>query len=465
MPAAPNLGYAFGLEPKAAVAYFEQLGYKVTDDWKATADAVRGKAFAVSKGGSLDVLKDIKSGLIQSAKTGETQRSFVERMGGILQAKGWDPDSASRLKTIFRTNMQSAYMAGRWEQFQANKASRPYLQYVAVMDGVTRPSHAAMNGLVFHIDDPIWRTHYPPCGYNCRCRVRSLSAFQLKQLKLTVLDSSGDTFTELVNVGQGRQAEVFGYRTPSKPVRIAQKDSVPGSFPKVERGQTLLWEPDQDPNWVEGEGPDWKVENRRVAMRTDPGFGFNQGRWDEAGEKPDLMPGKPAAGGTRFANAVRIMEGQPTWRESGRPSLRNVAKSDLNEAPPMMPSAKPRSAAAEMLAETLQVSVNQPLRVVSTPIELVQLDYQLLAATVAAGAGAERYGLHMLSTLANPFEVYLTEYEDGFRTRYIGVFQGAAKLMIVGRVNKDGTVFWEIVEGDALALDQQRVGQLLYPVP
>ncbi|WP_421793552.1 phage minor head protein [Hydrocarboniphaga effusa] len=462
MPAVPNLGYAFGLEPKEAVAYFERLGYKVTDDWMATAEAVRGKAFAAAKSGSLDILKDLKAGLTHAAKTGESEASFIDRMGKLLAEKGWDQNSPSRLKTVFRTNMQSAYMAGRWEQFQASKKSRPYLQYVAVMDAVTRPSHAAMNGLVFHIDDPIWKTHYPPCGYNCRCRVRSHSAASLKAQKLTVRDSTGDTFTEQVNIGKGRKAEVFGYRTPAKPVRVAQRDSAPGEYPKVERGQVMLWEPEHDPKFVDGEGSAWKVENRRVAMRTDPGFGFNQGRWDEAGDRGDVLPGeKPPRGGA--GGVVRIVEGQPTWKEAGRPDLRNVAQEARPPAPPLMPAAPSREAAVKSLADVLRVSPEAPIRTVVTPVEAVRVDYELLPHLVAKQSDArERYGLFLLATLADPFEVYLTEYEDGFRTRYIGLFGGAAQLMVVARINRDGTVLWNIMQADEKGLNKQRVGELLY---
>lgn len=460
MPDTPDLGYAFGLEPKAAVAYFERLGYQVTDDWLETAEAVRGKAFAASKSATLDVLKDLKAGLIEAAKSGQTERTFVENVGAVLQAKGWAGAGAGRLKTIFRTNMQSAYMAGRWEQFQASKAERPYLQYIAVMDAATRPSHAAMNGLVFPVDDKIWDTHYPPCGYNCRCRVRSLSARELKRLKLPALDSAGDTFTETVEVSKGRTVDVAGYRTPLRPWRVAQRDSAPGEYPRVEAGQVLYWPPEQDPEWVDGDGPAWKVEARRVAMRTDPGFGFNQGRWDLAGDKPDLLPGESPPKGV---GPVRMLDGQPTWRAAGRPDLRSVPPAARIPAPPLLPQAPNPEKALAALAATLQVSADRPFRTVQTPVELVRIDYDKLPHLVEkAEHGRERYGLYLLATLATPFEVYLTEYEDGFRTRYIGLFQGDAQLLVVARVNRDGSVLWNLMQADAKALNKQRVGELLF---
>lgn len=460
VPRPPDLGHSFTLPPKDAVAYFRSLGYRVTDDWVQTAEAVRARAFAVAKSGSTDILKDIKAGLITAAEAGQSEKQFVDQMMAALSAKGWDGASPGRLKTIFRTNMQSAMMAGRWKQAQETKRSRPYIQYVAVMDAVTRPSHAAMNGLVFHLDDPIWQTHWPPCGYNCRCRVRSLSDRDLKRERLTVLNSDGDRFTETVPFGAGT-TQIYGYRTPMRPVRVAQRDSAPGAYPVVERGQTLWWDPEFDPQWVDGEGPPWKLDVRREAMRTDPGFGFNQGaiaRWDVNGNKPDVLPDEPKPTG-----AIRIVGGQRTWKDHGRPDLRRVPSSQRQPAPPLLPAADSADGALEILSRALRVSADEPQRIVQTPIELATIDYGMLPHMVEKRADRrERYALYMLATLAQPFEVYLTEYEDGFRTRYIGLFEGADQLLVVARTNRDGTLVWNFMQGDAKALNRQRVGELLY---
>ena len=92
------------------------------------------------------------------------------------------PGSPWRLQTIYRTNLQSAYMQGRWQQMVTNAKAAPWWRYVAILDGRTRPTHKALAGRVFRYDDPLWQTHFPPCGFNCRCRAVALTDRDLARL-------------------------------------------------------------------------------------------------------------------------------------------------------------------------------------------------------------------------------------------------------------------------------------------
>lgn len=98
--------------------------------------------------------------------------------------------SPRRLALIYNVNTRVAYNVGRYAQLMNSTDTHPFWQYVAVMDSRTRPSHAALNGLVFRYDDPFWKTHYPPNGWNCRCRVRALSQERMDALGLKA--SRGD---------------------------------------------------------------------------------------------------------------------------------------------------------------------------------------------------------------------------------------------------------------------------------
>lgn len=89
------------------------------------------------------------------------------------------------LKNVFRTNIQTAYGHGRWQQHQKNKAKRPYLMYSAIDDTRVRPSHLALNRIIRHIDDPFWLLYYPPWGFMCRCTVIALTEKEAKKLGIT----------------------------------------------------------------------------------------------------------------------------------------------------------------------------------------------------------------------------------------------------------------------------------------
>lgn len=235
MPGA-DLAYAIGLQPKEAVAYFESKGYAFSFDWREVWQEAHARAFTVAGVTKLDVLKDIRAAVSEALGKGRTLAQFRQDLEPILQRKGWlgrgqVVDQATgevgkqlapyRLETIYRTNMQTAYMAGRWKQFKANADIRPYWRYVAVMDARTRPEHAALNGLVFRHDDPFWSSYWPPNGWRCRCRVAALDSDELQAEDLEPEDSSGKISE--VNVPSGRE--------PGAPrVAVSRFEVRPGTF-------------------------------------------------------------------------------------------------------------------------------------------------------------------------------------------------------------------------------------------
>ncbi|ATG74432.1 F protein [Zobellella denitrificans] len=212
-----DLGYAARLEPRLAVDYFRAKGYQVSWNWQETAAEAHARAFTVAKAVRMDVLTTIRGELDTALAQGLTEREFVQSLTPRLKKLGWwgrqlvvDGDgnaeavqlgSPHRLGTIYRANLTAAYQAGRQASQLANSDDRPYWQYVAVRDSRTRPSHAALHGRVFRADDPIWQSLYPPNGWGCRCRVRALSAEQVKERGLKVESSAGKLTTHRVKTG------------------------------------------------------------------------------------------------------------------------------------------------------------------------------------------------------------------------------------------------------------------------
>lgn len=225
-----NAGFAMTLPPARAIAYFRSKGMTPTLSWEDMQDEAHAVRFAVAGITKLDVLSDIHNGLTRSLTEGATFRQFQDELEPLLQRKGWlgrglvaDEDGVLqgkklmpyRLDTIFRTNIQSAYAAGRYQQQMSNVADRPYWQYNAVMDNRTRPTHAALNGRIFRWDDPIWQTIYPPNGYNCRCWVRALTEAQMTNHPVGVETSDGRLVTVQQPYGlDGEMRPVKAYRDP-----------------------------------------------------------------------------------------------------------------------------------------------------------------------------------------------------------------------------------------------------------
>lgn len=204
----PDLVYALGLPPRDAVAYLESKGITPTRHWYDIWQEAQAKAVTVSGMTRLDLLEDVKKGLVDAVKNGKTGKMFIDDLAPLLRAKGWTgkrqninpktgevtekgPDLPARLSLIFFQNVQSAYMYGRYRAMLANAEERPWWMYIAVLDSRTRPHHRALHRKVFRYDDPFWKTHYPPNGFYCRCRVRALSDAQLEREGLTPESGEG----------------------------------------------------------------------------------------------------------------------------------------------------------------------------------------------------------------------------------------------------------------------------------
>lgn len=153
------------------------------DEFDELKEKAHAKAFMASGLNQMDQVKAVHSALYKAIADGETFEQFKKRIPDVIRDQNW---SGVRLEFIYRTNVQSAYMAGRYAQQSRAVKTRPYWQYSAVNDKRTRPAHAAMHGKIFPADSPVWDTWYPVNGYRCRCTVKSLSERQLKSRGLTV---------------------------------------------------------------------------------------------------------------------------------------------------------------------------------------------------------------------------------------------------------------------------------------
>jgi len=85
--------------------------------------------------------------------------------------------------TVYRTNCNTAYTAGRFTQAKDPDVQEviPAMEYISMHLPTSRPNHEAAHGLIAPSNDPIWNTFKPPMGYNCMCGTNFVSKYELER--------------------------------------------------------------------------------------------------------------------------------------------------------------------------------------------------------------------------------------------------------------------------------------------
>jgi SPP1 gp7 family putative phage head morphogenesis protein len=214
------------IAPRDAIEAFQRRKLlRPSFRWEDVWQEEHSRAFAVAGVQRLDVLKVFQDALDEKFAQKSSLAEFAKTVRPQLAAKGFwgdvevrDPDTGEaritrfdnrRLELIYDVNTRQAYATGQWERIQRNKARMPYLVYRTMDDDRVRAEHAAWNWLVLPADHPFWRTHYPPCGWRCRCK-----AFALDQTGIDRLKAAGKPLRfeapkiDLVNYVNPRTGEV-----------------------------------------------------------------------------------------------------------------------------------------------------------------------------------------------------------------------------------------------------------------
>jgi SPP1 gp7 family putative phage head morphogenesis protein len=224
--------FALNLPPEKAIKWLEDQGVSIQNRREMSPEEA-AKVITVARISNLDMMQNIKTALVDSAKNGTPYAQFKKDILSHMQAAGWvhkdengqpeiiDPDtgevfgSPRRLENIYRTNMQAAFSASRYQSLMQNTHSRPYWQYSSVNDYRTRPAHAAMSGLVYRYDDPFWDTFYPPNGYRCRCTVTALANRDIQRRGLIISESTAKNLIDSESTSKSGQTHITkAYRAP-----------------------------------------------------------------------------------------------------------------------------------------------------------------------------------------------------------------------------------------------------------
>jgi len=173
-----------------AIKWFRERAVVTREVFDRLEASAKRRAFTVARMTNNLMLQRAKDELESQVRSGGQLRDFVKAVRERFETAGFTPANPSHVETVYRTNVLNAYNSGRYAQ--ATQPSvlrlRPYWQIRTVNDGPPRqrPTHQAVHLWVLRADDGFWGNAYPPFGFNCRCRVVTLSEPEVKARSLRV---------------------------------------------------------------------------------------------------------------------------------------------------------------------------------------------------------------------------------------------------------------------------------------
>lgn len=185
----PGLDSGFDISFQEQVEFFRQKLNLPTEAWDDIWQEAHDRAFVVAGAMKADLLDDLRQAVDKAISQGTSLETFRKDFAAIVGKHGWQgwtgegtPGGfAWRTRVIYETNLRSSYAAGRWQQLNDPGLAKlmPYWRYVhneSVLH--PRPLHQAWGAsrLTLPRDHPFWKTHFPPNGWGCRCRVTAVPA-------------------------------------------------------------------------------------------------------------------------------------------------------------------------------------------------------------------------------------------------------------------------------------------------
>lgn len=172
-----------------AVLFLKKKNVLPSDQYYKLSDKARFRAFTVSRLSDADMMERVKTLLSENLESGGGLKEFLEKTDTeILDGLGLAGNGGGWYwENVYRTNVQTAYNAGRALGFEAVKPVA--LELVGIGDmrqteicrSLTQPPVRKM------YDDPFWKTHWPPFHFGCRTTIRAIyDPAELEEEPITV---------------------------------------------------------------------------------------------------------------------------------------------------------------------------------------------------------------------------------------------------------------------------------------
>lgn len=227
---------SFGVPSKDALDYLKSQIPVSKDEYADLERKVQFRAFTVSKLAEADFVNKAKESLIDGIEHSKSFSEIWDEFKKIGSDAGVDI-SAGYFETVYRTNIQSAYNAGRLIRYKNNQP--PAWELLFMEDGnMSEICTALMNevgGKAIKSDDPFWSTvGFPPYHYNCRATFRAVYDYELNEGEIALAAPKESAPLDNGFGGNPLEKESWWKLTPSMKKRAIKYKFI-DTFLKAER--------------------------------------------------------------------------------------------------------------------------------------------------------------------------------------------------------------------------------------
>ena len=165
-----------------AVDFFKSKVTLPKSEWQELEQKLRFRAFTVARLAECDFIEEARRRILHALEEGETLQDILTDIKDIVKKDGSD-FKAGYWETVFRTNIQSSYNAGRLMQYRNNMP--PAWELLVIQDDRTSDIckgivPIAGNGRALRSDHPFWKEYgFPPYHFNCRTTFRAVYNYEI----------------------------------------------------------------------------------------------------------------------------------------------------------------------------------------------------------------------------------------------------------------------------------------------
>ena len=170
---------SFSLPFEEAVTFLKGRVPLTKPEWKDLEPKLRFRAFTVSALSTPDAVERVRTLAIGAVEKGTPLADFwsaakAENAAGLGESPWY-------WETVYRTNIQTEYNAGRAIEFKRNQPE--YLEFVGIGDVRQTDICRSRSGTILPATHPFWKTSWPPLHFNCRTTIRAVYAEEVEAIR------------------------------------------------------------------------------------------------------------------------------------------------------------------------------------------------------------------------------------------------------------------------------------------